>query len=461
MINHNDVDVLALERSVLHEADLTVRNEFAASLIEQALSERGIQPPAPGSSTYELLRSKVAGSELPLASGRTVDAIIRELETIRKTGGVRARVEAYAKRNEIARRLFTPRVKQAMIQYLMDLGVQFEDGTAADAYDEYLAMAFASAVRADGATVDPIVAARLKTGAEPWDYTVQYLDETDRQTVVPEFIRRAGVLDYVFHVGEVMGVFRLVDHVIQLWEHGVIDIADEATETLIYNYQENALQRGTPERRALEYKRVLNLGDAKLMDGVVYNQAFPHLWARMMKEAARYRELIQSEHESGRVSKQPVVRTLRDLQNNLSEFAGGGTGKTAQKLYAWLDDGLKVLSAAEIVEQLALGRRKGRFRVIERLYQEVYKRAIDATSVYELAKTGDQIFTFLANFTDSTPDEEFERAITLMEDWVLLEASLMGEGAAAAEPAEEPEAPAAGSDDVEEQPEDESDAAEW
>jgi len=444
MTNHSTTfDTLALERRVLHETDFTIRNEFADSLIRQALAERGIKQPAADSSTYKLLLNKVAATEIPLGRGRAVDAIVRELEEIRQTGLVRARVEQYALGNEIDARLFTPRVKQAMVRYLLDLGVLFDDDQkfAVGGYDEYLAMAYASAARGDGATIDPIVAARLKTGAEPWDYSVQYLDELDTLTVVPEFVRRAGVLDYVFHVGEVMAVFRLAAHVIQLWEHGVIDIEDEETETIIYNYQENALQRGAPERRAFEYKRVLNLGNAKLMDGVVYNEAFPRLWARMMKEAARYRDLIQAEHEAGQVSKQSVIRSIRDLQNNLTEFAGGGTGKTAQKLYAWLDDALKILSAREVVEQLALGRRKGRFRVIERLFQEVYKKSIDASSLYDLAKTGDQIFTFIANFNDATPDEEFEHAVTLMEDWVLLEASLMGDSDAGATPPDDETAP--------------------
>jgi hypothetical protein len=213
----------------------------------------------------------------------------------------------------------------------------------------------------------------------------------------------------------------------------VIDIVDGVTETLIVNYMENAKYRGSPERRALEYKRVLNMGDANVPEGIAYNEPFPRYWERLMREAHRYRDLTQTQHESTRISRQAVLRAIRDLQNNLTEFAGGGTGKTAQKIYAQLDDAFKIVGASEVIEQLALGRRKGIFQVIQSLFYKVYSKTIDAEAMYDLAKTGDKIFTFLANFDDSTPDDEFEAAITLMEDWVLLENDLLagksGEGA--------------------------------
>jgi hypothetical protein len=433
-IHENGVDSLALERFVLHEVDSTLRTRFAEALIASVLAERGLQAPPNNSSAYRLLRERIAAADLPLTGNRAADAVVRELESIRATGLIRSRVEEYATKEEIDPRRLTDRVKDAMVQYLLDLGVQLDDDQKFDqgSYDEYLALAYANAIRTTGGAADPIVAARLKTGAEPWDFRVRFYDDVESAAVVPDYIRVAGAIDYAFHVGEVLRVFELADHVVGLWDGGALDIEEQETIDRLFTYAENASSRPTPERRGLLYKRVLSLGPTAVTGSIVANDGFPKLWHRLMTEAVKYIELRQ-EHESEHISRRPIVHAIRDLQYNLTEFAGGGTSRAAQKLNAQLEDAMDIVGAPEVVEQLSRGRRKSVWRVIQALAKEVGGAAVNVLAVRTLAEEGNRIFNFIADYSPSTAEDDFDAFLESAEAWILAEAAVLERDDTAAE----------------------------
>jgi hypothetical protein len=427
MRNHDTgLDTLALERFVLHEVDSTVRTDFAKALIGRALTERGMVVPAAGSSAAQLLLERVASSDVPLTGNRAADFVVHELEEIRATGLIRSRVEEYAALQEVDSRRMTDRVKDAMVQYLLQLGVQFDDDQRFEAggYDEYLAIAYANTVRTTGGSADPIVAARLKTGSEPWDYRVRFYDDLETAAVVPDYIRIAGAIDYAFHIGEVLRVFELADHVVGMWDAGALDIEEQDTIDKLFNYSENAQTRGTPERRGLLYKRVLNLGPTQSAGGIVVNEDFPKLWHRLMSEAVKVIELRQ-EHDVEHVSRRPIVHAIRDLQYNLSEFAAGGAGRAAQKINAQLEDAMDIIGAPEVVEQLSRGRRKSVWRVVQGLAKEVSGTPVNVLAIRTLAEEGNRIFSFIADFSPSTADDDYEAFLESAEAWILAEAALV------------------------------------
>jgi hypothetical protein len=146
----------------------------------------------------------------------------------------------------------------------------------------------------------------------------------------------------------------------------------------------------------------------------------------MMSEIARYIEKRESVHEGSRLSKRPIIHTIEELQYNLSDFGSGGTAKQAQKLNAQLEDAMAILGADEVIEQLAFGRRKNRWRVIERLIKEERGRSVDVNAVKILAEEGNRVYTFVANFSNSVSDDEFEAFVDSAEAWILAEASLGG-----------------------------------
>lgn len=421
----NGDGALTLERYVTTIIDTDIRDEFAAALIDVALEDAGLVAPPKRSDAYRLLLERIASADLPLTGPGAAAAVVRDLNEIRETGLLLSRVEAYADAKEIDPERFTAGVKRSMVTYLQDLGVRLDDDDrfTAGGYDEYLALAYASAIRTAGGSADPIVAARLKSAPEPWDFTVKFYDDAESQGVVQNFILAAGALDYVFHIGDAMGALRLASHVQDLWEHGIIDVGED-TEAKIFAYGENALQRGTEEDRGRHYRRVLSLGNAKVMDGVVVNEAFPHLWQRLMTECAKYIEKREM-HESDHLSRRPIYQGIADLQYNLSEFGGGGTAKVAQKLNAQLEDAMAILGADEVIEQLALGRRKSVWRVVERLRKDIDHRAVGVSALRTLAEEGNRIFQYLAYFDTTTSDAAFEDFLGSAEAWILAESGAM------------------------------------
>lgn len=429
--NHHTttLDTLGIERLVLHAADTRIRERFADHIITGALEARGIVPPPPGSASQRLLREAIAAVDLPLEEGRIASFVIDEYDKIRSTVLVRSRVEDYAELNEIPRARFTPAVRQKMISYLYELGVTLEDDDVYrdGGYDEYLALAYAHALQTAGGSSDPIVAARTKSSA-PWDFTVKFFDEDDPRRIIRENILAVGAIDYAWFLGDVLGVFALAERVGDLFDNSVIDIEKEEVQSLIFNYRENTIHRPTPEARGLIYKRVLGRGKANLLSGVVGNTELARLWHNMMSEIARYIEKRESVHEGSRLSKRPIIHTIEELQYNLSDFGSGGTAKQAQKLNAQLEDAMAILGADEVVEQLAFGRRKNRWRVIERLIKEERGRSVDVNAVRILAEEGNRVYTFVANFSTSVSDDEFQAFVDSAEAWILAEASLGGAG---------------------------------
>jgi hypothetical protein len=431
MVTKNEAfDSKALERLVIHAVETDELDKFADQIIERALEERQVIAPRKNSSTYRLLREAIASSRFPLEAGKVADFVVRELSLIREEIGVRAMVERYATLNEVPRGRFTSRVKQSMIAYLRELGIQqvspaaFERGD----YDEYLALAYANSIRTAGGSADPIVAARLKSTGPGWDYRVKFFDGIESRSVLPGNILAAAALDYSWYLGEMLGVYALAERVGDLWDNGVIDIESDDVQSMIFNYRENAMQRPTPEQRGSIYKRVLNLGNTKVMSGVIVNEEFPHLWHQLMSEVARYIEKREDAHEGSRVSVRPIVHAIQELQYNLTEFGGGGTAKQAQKLNAQLEDAMAILGAPEVVEQLAFGRRKSVWRVIERLAREERGRSVDVNAVKILAEEGNRCFQFIADYTPevTSQDAAFDAFIDSAEAWILAEASLAG-----------------------------------
>lgn len=420
-------DLLAIEKLVLFEADSAVLDDYAKALIELAFEEKGLKPPPQKSAVYERLRRWISATDLPLTGGRVSDLILRQYQEIRRTSLPRAAVEAWAESKEIDPSRLTERVKAAMVKHLIELGVNFnEDHFEDGGYDEYLALAYAYATRTATATSDPVVAARMKSSSEPWDFRVRFYDEVEAQGVNPDYVRVAGAIDYAFHLGEMMGAFDLAEHVVQLWDAGAIDLESPETIDQLFAYAENAESR-SKEKRGLLYKRVLNLGTVQTGRGMVVNSDFPRLWQRLMAEVAKHIEK-REEHDVV-VSKRPIAHAIRDLQYNLTEYAGGGTGKAAHKLNAQLEDAMQILSAEEIVEQLSMGRRKGVFRVIERLAKEVSGKSLNVVALKTIAEENNKVFEFIADYGPDTPEDAFDAFLDSAEAVILAEAALMqGEG---------------------------------
>ena len=377
----------------------------------------------------DLLVADLRRSDLSLQPGRIKPAVMDRLDRIIKQGANPALVEKYAQRNEVKPGRFTPRVKEAMVEYLLDRGVQVTDLALFDArgYDEYFALAYERAVSRASDRQDPLDNARLngRGGAlSTWDFTVETFDEIEEQGVVKENILAAGAIDYIYELGERMSVFLLADALVLGWARGAIDVADGDAAARLYRYWKLSEDRSSPEERAMLYKRVLNKGDAKLLSRMVVNEHFPRLWHNLMAEVAKYidktEQLDEGASETSPVSRSAIYQATKELQYNLTENGTGMAHMQARELYAQLQEAFDLLGDPEVVAHFGGLRRKSLWTVIERLSRDELGTTPNIAAIRTLAVDGNSIFRWIAEFDEATAThDEFMNFLEAAESYIL------------------------------------------
>ena len=104
--------------------------------------------------------------KISLTPGALEAAVLKLINSVNEQGQLPALLEVYIEGSEIDQTRFTPEVKAAMIDYLLDRGVQIEDveKLKAGGYDEHFALAYDYAVSSASGEDDPLDAARRKGG---------------------------------------------------------------------------------------------------------------------------------------------------------------------------------------------------------------------------------------------------------------------------------------------------------
>jgi hypothetical protein len=313
-----------------------------------------------------------------------------------------------------------PRIVAAMVESLQRLNVDFDKLTKAQRA-RYFTVAYARATASGGASSDPIALTSSPGDFSAWDFRVETFEAAQEQGVMPENIRAAGALDYVYCLGDVLGVFKIADALVLRWAAGLVDIQDVDTSSQLYRYWQQREQRQAPEDRGALYKRVLNKGDAEVLSRMVVNDAFPGLWHSLMSAVADYIRDATDAAQQGAVSRIPIYRATQTLQNNLSEYMTGMAPLQVTDMYMQLREAFDILGAPEIVAQLSSGRHgRGVWAVIDRLGKEELHQSVDVGTIRTLAVEGNQVFQWIADFDRGTVTEsQFEQARDAAEAWII------------------------------------------
>jgi hypothetical protein len=386
--------------------------------------------------TGSRLIAELRAHPAPLSTGRVEPAIAAIHEAMLKEGNFPALVEAYVATREVDEHRFTPEVKAAMVRHLIARGIAI-DLTKADqelkfldgGYDEYFAQAYEQAVTAVAGEDDPIDAAMTKGATvTPWDFTVDTFETIEEQGVVKDNILAAGALDYVFELGERMGIFRLVDALTLNWAAGAIDVVDGPCAAKLYRYWKLRDQRSDPAERGLVYRRVLDKGEADVLERMVVNEPYPTLWGLLMEKVAEYIHKVEdAKAETGDtllVSRTPIYQAVRNLQYNLTEFCTGMAHMQIREMYSQLREALDILGDPEIIDHFAGGRRKSLWTAIERLSKSEFGEAPNISAIRTAAVEGNAVFRFIANFQQgAVAEDEFQRFIEASEAWIIAKGS--------------------------------------
>ena len=367
--------------------------------------------------------------KISLTPGALEAAVLKLINSVNEQGQLPALLEVYIEGSEIDQTRFTPEVKAAMIDYLLDRGVQIEDveKLKAGGYDEHFALAYDYAVSSASGEDDPLDAARRKGGGRgfgQWDFTVDDFSEVEEQGIVKDNILAAGALDYIYEFGERLGVFNLVDALVLNWSAGSIDVVEGAAAARLYRYWKLREERASAEERGMVYRRVINKGDTEVLSRMVVNEPFPQLWHNLMAEVAEYIDKTERVDEGigefSPVSRSRIYQATRELQYNLTEYCTGMAHVQAREFYAQLQECFEILKDDEIMAYFGGNRRKSLWTVIERLSKEEFGASPNIAAHRSLAVDGNKIYVWIANFNESSVrQEDFAAFLQAAESYIL------------------------------------------
>ena len=367
--------------------------------------------------------------KISLTPGALEAAVLKLINSVNEQGQLPALLEVYIEGSEIDQTRFTPEVKAAMIDYLLDRGIKIEDveKLKAGGYDEHFALAYDYAVSSASGENDPLDSAWQKgggRGVNNWDFTVDDFSEVEEQGIVKDNILAAGALDYIFEFGERLGVFNLVDALVLNWSAGSIDVVEGAAAARLYRYWKLREQRASAEERGMVYRRVINKGDAEVLSRMVVNEPFPELWHKLMIEVAKYidktERVDKGAGELSPVSRSNIYQATRELQYNLTEYCTGMAHVQAREFYAQLQECFEILKDDEIMAYFGGNRRKSLWTVIERLSKEEFGESPNIAAHRSLAVDGNKVFVWIANFNESSVrQEDFAAFLQAAESYIL------------------------------------------
>ncbi|WLQ15880.1 hypothetical protein O5O45_08130 [Hahella aquimaris] len=370
-----------------------------------------------------------SNTKISLNPGALEAAVLKLINSVNEQGQLPALLEIYIESNEIEKSRFTPEVKAAMIDYLLDRGVQIDDidKLKKGGYDEHFALAYDYALSTAGGEEDPLDAARRKGGGRgfgQWDFTVDHFDDVEEQGVVKENILAAGALDYIFEFGERLGVFRLVDALVLNWAAGSIDVVEGPAAARLYRYWKLREERASLDERGMVYRRVLNKGSTEVLSRMVVNEPFPLLWRNLMAEVAEYidktEKVDDGAGEFSPVSRSRIYQATRELQYNLTEYCTGMAHVQAREFYAQLQECFEILKDDEIMSYFGGNRRKSLWTVIEKLSKEEFGASPNIAAHRSLAVDGNRIFQWIANYNEAAVrQEDFIAFLQAAESYIL------------------------------------------
>lgn len=368
-------------------------------------------------------------AKISLSPGGLEPAVLKIIDQLNDQAQLPVFIDVYIEHSGIDKARFTDEVREAMVEYLLRRGAQIDSIEAAERgdYDELFALAYENAVSRKAGRDDPMDAARQPGGGlagAGWDFSVELFEEVEQQGVASDNILAAGAIDYIFELGEHMGVFKLVDALVLNWACGSIDVVEGDVVSRMYRYWKLRDERMSAEERGMVYRRVLNKGDADVLDRMVVNEDFPNLWHNLMAEVADYidktERVANGTTDSSPVSRSRIYQATKDLQYNLTEYCTGMAHIQARELYAQLQECVDLLRDPEILAYFGGNRRKSLWTAIEMLSKQEFGGSPSIAAIRSLAGDGNTIFRFVADFADgSVRQEDFNRFLQAAEAYIL------------------------------------------
>lgn len=400
-----------------------VEKEFYDELVTEVAGTAKIQL---SNSDRALVVRKLQEGGLDLAGGRIEESVLEVITSTNRESKWAPFVDGFSTANSAP---LSFRRRQLVLDALDRLRIP-----AAAGNDNLIAQIVDDVTRGSG--TDPVQLTRPVGRPSPWDFQVDTFDSLAAQIVLADNVRAAGALMWCYDIGERLGVYKLTDALVYRWWVGLLDFGDPDLTSELYRYYKLRDERPVNEERFLLYRRILDLGGAPVGDRVIVNSDFPQLWRSLMEEIASYIDRRETSFRD-RINTQGVIQAIKEIQYNLTERMAGMALTQVTEMYNQLRQteagsgvlgGLDILGHREVISQLASGRRRDKWSVIERLAKEEFGVSPNVNALRTSAVEGFKVVDYIASFTAGVLDEDrFEEFISSAKAWILAQ-QLAGDG---------------------------------
>ncbi|XOV68337.1 MAG: hypothetical protein ACFHU9_04010 [Fluviicola sp.] len=424
--NVNITDENGIYNAVLRHL-ATLVEEFYQNLVVEVLDSKGID--SSDTDMVEDIAQLAMDAPVPITDGEAVAPILALYDKVSEEGPYRRFIIAYLDKTkaEVDRDSVSDKMIESMIDYMKSLNLSIPTATLDvesaindQDFDEYFALALDYAIKVDQGGIDPIDQIRVKGSKNTWDFSVDLFDSAGEQGILPKNILGAGAVNYIYVLGEQLGVFDLAEALILEWARGSIYITDPVAESRMYRYYKLLEERTSSEERGMLYKRVLNLGDAELLQGTIVNDSFTRLWHALMEEVVAYITKTETSNNQDFVSKLPIVQLIREIQYNLTSFFTGMAHIQTTEMYNHLQDAFEIMSQPGVINQVAPGRTQNVWSVIDMLHQSKFGTSPNITAYKTAAVEGYNLFQIISTFNESTITKtEFTNFIVKCEAYII------------------------------------------
>lgn len=400
-----------------------IEKEFYEQVVREVAERADIDLDDP--LRLELVVRKLRDTGLDLGSGGVEEAVLDVLTQTSRESGWATFVDEFARVHGVELSFRRRELVLAALDRLAVPPVQ-DDALIAQVVDDVTR----------GSGTDPVQLTRPVGRTTAWDFQVDLFDSTASQIVLTDNVRAAGALMWCYDIGERLGVYKLADALVYRWWVGLLDFGDPDLTAELYRYYKLRDERPVEEERFLLYRRILDLGHAPVGDRIVVNSDFPQLWRTLMEEVATYIDRSETSFRD-RVNTQGVVQAIQEIQYNFTERMAGMALTQVTEMYNQLRQtevgsgvlgALDLLSHPEVVGQLASGRRRDHWSVIERLAKEEFGVSPNVSALRTSAVEGFKVVDYIASFRPGVLDQDaFEEFIASAKSWILAQ-QLAGDG---------------------------------
>ena len=227
----------------------------------------------------------------------------------------------------------------------------------------------------------------------------QRVEQYDEQ-VASERILAVGDLYYIYQ-HEMIGVFRVMRKLKELFEAGTLRLSQGTGAFGLYQYDKRDVLRYTQRDRSAAYRRVLGYGSGPVPTGASPNNSFHSLFTHFVNEVTQFwrdkriSDVIRERSDDPSFGSIATVRRAGlDLRNNLKWASYGHVNVMRVEVMQVLEDSFRILSADDIKSQFGA---ENAWDVIEEVLSRYFNESITSSTRQRMGVTGREILRWLGS----------------------------------------------------------------